>query len=114
MADIDLSGAHVGIVTVVTATDSTVTLSHRACYELRNLGLDSAGANQFAAWVFYTTDGSAVTATFAQAAHKGHLRSTAAAGALYSPPTKIGPGLTTLKMKSVTAETTVMISQVPQ
>lgn len=113
MADIDLSDTACGMVTVATASDVTVTLAARCCYELRNMGRDAAGDPQLSSDVYFSTDGSAVVATLAQAAHKGYLRPTTSVGAIYSPPTRIGPSVTTLKMKATGTELVVMVTRIP-
>ena len=108
MADLDLSNAQSGCVVVTTSADVSVALNQRRIYEIYNNGFDSGAVARSTAVVFGSSVAGAVDADYSQAADKFFINATAVSFGL---PTRIA-GVSEIRMKAGTANTTVTITAV--
>ena len=94
-----------GMVTTRTTEETIITLNPARTYELYHVGIDSGGTDRATAKLLYTTNGSTVTANFAEAVGKFYLfQSSSTYSVIHSIS---GVGL--LRVIGVTAEGTLQI-----
>ena len=95
----------VQMLVVPTASWTTVTLTPTVRYRIVDVGYDSGAAAQPTAKVFFTTDGTEPALGFGTRAGLGYLLQSTST---YQPSIPLF-GVTTLKLKALTAESTVMV-----